>query len=616
MTAQLTIWKELLRQKEKGRSPPAPGRSATNASTVKSLSVTQATEINTSTPTLGRGLTNASTVKSLSSNQAPEIDTSAPTPGRCLTNASTVRGVSVTQATEINTSAPTPGRSPTHASTVKSHSVYQAPEFNTSAPTPGRSLTHASTVKSHSVDQASEINTNAPTPGRSLTPSRGKKLADQWVEEQKAILPDTQWQHITSRESFHTFFCLSLLALVCRTAKDRAIKSLLFHVLLFVSFVCLAESQTQTFIVELEHNTGSPSQNFSIKPERDTLPAMQMIDRGALQSKPTEIISTNSYSGSDTPPDDKPYSPRKYWESLTTVVESVSWQLLYASNEVTGYKLLLAFQEDSYQPQPFSWMPVVAAVVVGWLARSSWNPEAPMFNQLDEQATNQQHEFQIITLMDNPGGVHSQATRTWGHGQSFDMYSSSAANSYNSFGNHQRGDYGDNPGWPTTPVHSYGENCYEQPCYFQRGHCILAPSLATSQHKDTCRCQDCMADLGVYVPQSPISTQCDSISDGSIACSLANHPQTGHPQTGCQESNSHSVSVPAGTQTGAVEVDSTTGHLKRVTPAKRKKRSHTKEKRYKCQYCEKAFSHSSTRDRHERTHTGEMPYSKLRQEAH
>ncbi|MGI9278698.1 MAG: hypothetical protein ACR2PX_03595, partial [Endozoicomonas sp.] len=112
---------------------------------------------------------------------------------------------------------------------------------------------------------------------------------------------------------------------------------------------------------------------------------MQMIEMEPLQGKPTEITNTNSYSGSDTPPDDKPSRPKGPWESLTTVVESVTWQLLYASNEVIGYKLLLAFQKDSYQPQPFSWMPVVATVVVGWLTRSNWNPEAPLFNQLDEQ---------------------------------------------------------------------------------------------------------------------------------------------------------------------------------------------------------------------------------------
>ena len=28
-------------------------------------------------------------------------------------------------------------------------------------------------------------------------PTCGKKLTDQWIEQQKAILPDTQWQHIT-----------------------------------------------------------------------------------------------------------------------------------------------------------------------------------------------------------------------------------------------------------------------------------------------------------------------------------------------------------------------------------------------------------------------------------
>ena len=120
-----------------------------------------------------------------------------------------------------------------------------------------------------------------------------------------------------------------------------------------MSFVCLAESQTHTFIVELEHNAGSPNRSFSIKPELPILYAMQMIDMESLQGKPTKIISTNSYSSSDTPPDDKPYRPRGLWESLTTVVESVSWQLLYATTEVVGYKLLLSLQENSLSPQPF-----------------------------------------------------------------------------------------------------------------------------------------------------------------------------------------------------------------------------------------------------------------------
>ena len=273
----------------------------------------------------------------------------------------------------------------------------------------------------------------------------------------------------------------------------------------------------------------------------------------SLQGKPTEMTNTNDYSGSDTPPDDKPYWPRGFWESLTTVVGSVSWQLLYASNEVIGYKLLLAFQKDSYQLQPFSWMPVVATVVVGWLTRSDWNPEAPMFNQLDEQATNQQHELQIITLMDKPGDSYSQAMGTWGNGQSFDMYSSFAGRSHYSFGNDQRGYYGDDPGWPIPYKHSFGKNCYEQPCCLQQGRCIFAlpPPVYTDHHGDACLCH--------------------STLDSSIACSFNKHPQTDG-----REPDSHSANIDfVEPETILQEADSITQTQGRSPPAKKKKYSHT-----------------------------------------
>ena len=253
-----------------------------------------------------------------------------------------------------------------------------------------------------------------------------------------------------------------------------------------MSFVCLAGSQTHSFIVEIEQNAGSPSQNFSVKPEPDTLPAMQAIDIESLQGKPTEITNTNDYSGSDSPPDDKPYGPGGLWESLSAVLESVSWQLLYATNEVIGYKLFLTLQEGSYQHRPFSWEPVMTTVVVGWLSRSHWNPELPIFNQLDEQESKQQRELQIITLMDRPCGGYSSSTRPWGQGQSFNMFSTFTGYSYPLIANYPFR-YGDDPDRPIPPRHTQDENCPLQPCCHQR-HCILRPTTLASQHGDDCCC--------------------------------------------------------------------------------------------------------------------------------
>ena len=361
--------------------------------------------------------------------------------------------------------------------------------------------------------------------------------------------------------------CLSLLPTISRTEKGRAIKSLLFHALFLVSFVCLAESQTHNFIVEFEQNAGSPSQNFFIKPEPDTLSAMQMINMELLQGKPTEITNTNGYSGSDSPPDDKPYRPEGLWESLTTVLESVSWQLLYATNEVIGYKLFLTLQEGPYQLLPFSWEPVMTTVVVGWLSRSHWNPELPKFNQLDEQEPKQQRELQIITLMDRPCGGYYPSTLPWGQDQPFNIFSTFTGHSYSSIANYPFR-YSDDPDWPIPPRHTQDENCPLQPCCHLL-HCILRPTTLASRHGEDCCCVDC---LGSSITRQPIaSTQCDSTSDQSIKCRTHIHLQTGGA-----ESNPHSVNM------GSVEPETITQKAGSTTqaqgnppPAKRKKHSNT-----------------------------------------
>ncbi len=88
--------------------------------------------------------------------------------------------------------------------------------------------------------------------------------------------------------------------------KDRTIKSLLSHVLVFLPFVSPVEPQTYGFIVEVDQNGASTSQSFSIKTEPGISTAMPMTGWRLMQKQPSHMLSTNGYSGSGMLPDDKP----------------------------------------------------------------------------------------------------------------------------------------------------------------------------------------------------------------------------------------------------------------------------------------------------------------------
>ncbi|WP_257281710.1 C2H2-type zinc finger protein [Endozoicomonas sp. ISHI1] len=78
------------------------------------------------------------------------------------------------------------------------------------------------------------------------------------------------------------------------------------HVLVCVPFACPVEPQTYRFIVEVNQNGASTSQIFSIKTEPGRLSAMPMSDGRSVQNEPSHVTRTNGYSGSGSPPDDKP----------------------------------------------------------------------------------------------------------------------------------------------------------------------------------------------------------------------------------------------------------------------------------------------------------------------
>ncbi|AMO57991.1 hypothetical protein EZMO1_4063 [Endozoicomonas montiporae CL-33] len=223
---------------------------------------------------------------------------------------------------------------------------------------------------------------------------------------------------------------------------------------------------------------------------------MPAIDMEPLRKNSADTTDTSSYAGSDSPPDDKPYRPPGFWQTVTTVVESI-WQPLYANREVIGYTLILTLQKQGSPPesQPYLWLPVVATVVVGWLTRKHWNPELPLFSQMDEQESSEQHELQIITLMNS-----NQGSSFW---QSFpERQQDQSSGSWYSFGYSPSsgclsGNSGGGGGFPPGSAHTFGQHCPEHPC--NNGPCTYASNRGADQHPANGRCQDYRMELDTYI---------------------------------------------------------------------------------------------------------------------
>lgn len=217
---------------------------------------------------------------------------------------------------------------------------------------------------------------------------------------------------------------------------------------------------TKQFIVELKQEAGYQNLSFSIKRDWHTLPG-----------SPSSIIATNAYTGSALLPDKKRHRPSSC-RVKTPLIESIPWQWLYASQLLTGFKLVLTTKEASPGSNSYSWLPV--AVVFGWLLKSYRNLDFPLFNPIERQSafllTHGDHLFSAITTVFGSENNPPQYQPSEASGLQPPQTTIHLAGSFTSF---VYSHSADGNGGPQQHQHTLALNCYIYPC---NGICRFRPS--------------------------------------------------------------------------------------------------------------------------------------------
>ncbi|WP_257281748.1 hypothetical protein [Endozoicomonas sp. ISHI1] len=290
---------------------------------------------------------------------------------------------------------------------------------------------------------------------------------------------------------------------------DRIIEHSLFAatlLLMLLSVVCHAEPLTERFIVELEKNAVFHNQSFSMKSDQCT-----------LLRDPSNIANTDDCAGPDSQPDDK---PRKAGgnRAKSTIIESISWDLLYTTHLLAGCVMILTTRDAPLCLNPFLWIPPGEVTTIGWLLKSRWNPDSPSFSSvekpIEQQEVSQSHTFATITMMYGFGEDSQQNQPSKSSVQETTTVSPYPGESFN----HLR--YSDSDGGDAGPQqhsHTLGLNCFVHPCH---GVCDLRESSESKEPAEwSMNCGQsscshlanglCFSCMGHFVPLN--STHCQQI---------------------------------------------------------------------------------------------------------
>ncbi|WP_422474063.1 hypothetical protein [Endozoicomonas sp. ALB032] len=284
-----------------------------------------------------------------------------------------------------------------------------------------------------------------------------------------------------------------------------------------MSVICQAGSLTRRFVVELERDAGSPEQNFSIKRDWHTLPG-----------NPSDIVHINDYAEPDLSPDKKRHSSSGYGIEKT-VIESISWQWLYASNLLIAYELFVITKVTLMSDEPYLWLPLEVPFAVAWLLKIYWKPNTQLFSQIEQQATSmlirEDHLFATITAVFGSTGNSPQYQSSESSSQPAPKATLSPISSFNGPLNN---DYSGGNGGNQQHQHTLGLNCFIHPCH---GFCQLQPLSSSSRpaewplntmesscvHQTTGHCSSCMRhfdpEYAAEFRQNPLINTLHELSD-------------------------------------------------------------------------------------------------------
>ncbi|WOG26994.1 hypothetical protein [Endozoicomonas sp. 8E] len=226
-----------------------------------------------------------------------------------------------------------------------------------------------------------------------------------------------------------------------------------------LSVACHAEPLKRRFVIDLEQGAGFPNRSYSTS-----------HDQHRSSVNPSVIAGANGYPESEFPAYYKRQRHYSY-RVKTTLIESISWQLLYAANLLVAFELYLTSKDIRFRTTPYSSLPIEEIVAVCWLFKSYWNPDSMLFNPMKQQELRQDEPFTISTMTgsghDQQQGQLSESSGQQTSQDTRQTTSSSTSTRYSCSGQ------GNGNGDSQQHSHTLGLVCFVHPC---RGVCKFRSS--------------------------------------------------------------------------------------------------------------------------------------------